>query len=329
MQSETDVRTWREAWQWASFSEQGFYLRDIGVPARNFRTSAHVGGPFVTAMSDWVRAIDRRLGQPAQFDIVDVGAGDGELLGALATELAATEPDLLSRSRMVACDVRPRPVHLDYSRIEWVQGFAPGCLPDSIVGVVIATEFLDDVPLDVAQRGPGQPWHYQLVDENGTQSPGPLVEGLDLDWINRWVSAATNRIEIGAPRDVVALELVARIAAGSALFVDYCVSDGNASHGQTLQAFSRGHQRKLAPRSDVNVTAAVFEPSLVAATRSLGEVTVESQRNVLRGCGDDLMANRMTAGTAMARLQWRSQYAELTEAGGLGDQLWITIDRTP
>ena len=74
--------TWREAMRTALYGPAGFYARGE-PPSGHFRTSAHVSSAYAGAMLRLLREADAALGRPARVDLVDIGAGRGELLGQL------------------------------------------------------------------------------------------------------------------------------------------------------------------------------------------------------------------------------------------------------
>jgi len=80
--------TWREAMRAALYGPGGFYARGE-PPARHFRTSVHVSPSYAAAIWELLRQVDAGLGHPERVDLVDVGAGRGELLEQV---LAAAEP---------------------------------------------------------------------------------------------------------------------------------------------------------------------------------------------------------------------------------------------
>ncbi len=72
--------TWRAATQAALYGEDGFYARGER-PAAHFRTSVHVSPRYAGAILALLRHTDEALGHPDRLDLVDIGAGQGELLG--------------------------------------------------------------------------------------------------------------------------------------------------------------------------------------------------------------------------------------------------------
>jgi SAM-dependent MidA family methyltransferase len=77
---------WDQAWQEALYGEQGFYRRSEG-PAGHFRTACHAGAGVLAG------ALIRLAAEGGCTTIVDVGAGRGELLTALAEVVAAEQPE--------------------------------------------------------------------------------------------------------------------------------------------------------------------------------------------------------------------------------------------
>src|SRR5690606_25418497 len=90
------VIRWREAMTTALYGAGGFYTRPGPGPAAHFRTSAHASPRFAEALLRLLAQVDQALGKPDPLDLVDVGAGRGELLSAL---LAAAPPELAARLR--------------------------------------------------------------------------------------------------------------------------------------------------------------------------------------------------------------------------------------
>src|SRR5437667_6462587 len=131
--------TWREAMQAALYGPAGFYARGE-PPSWHFRTSAHVSSAYAGAMLVLLREVDAALGHPGRLDLVDVGAGRGELLGQLLGLLGQAGPahGLAARLATRAVEITPRPDGLD-PRIRW-----QASPPAAITGLVIASEWLDN-----------------------------------------------------------------------------------------------------------------------------------------------------------------------------------------
>src|ERR1041385_3030110 len=97
----------------ALYGPDGFFRR--GAPIDHFRTSVHVGPVFAGAVAELLGRVDAALGSPPEIDVVDVGAGRGELLTGLLDLVPAS---LSARLRATAVEIADRPAGLP-DRIEW------------------------------------------------------------------------------------------------------------------------------------------------------------------------------------------------------------------
>ncbi|MGC4804106.1 SAM-dependent methyltransferase [Micromonospora sp. DT233] len=351
---------WREAMQRALYGPEGFFVSGSG-PADHFRTSVHAAPAFASALYRLVCRLNRALGFPARFDVVDVGAGRGELLRALAA-LAGPEgdhegsprhggspqaPPLARRLRLTAVELAPRPVDLP-AEIAWVDAVPPG-----VTGLLLGTEWLDNVPLDVAVPD-RDGWRYLLVDPaTGAETVGDPVTGADADWLATWwptpdgpdaglgtpaaptdslgpVAPGALRAEIGRSRDGAWADAVRRIDRGLALAVDYGHLADDRPVGGTLTGYRRGRQVPPVPDGSCDVTAHLAVDSAGAAGAAVAGTAYTSlgQREALRALGADggrpplSLAATDPAGYLRA-LAAASAVAELTDPAGLGGHRWL------
>ena len=266
----------------ALYGPEGFYTRNR--PARHFRTSAH-SPLFAQAIAALVEKVDRALGHPTQFDIVDIGAGEGELLAHLS---------LPERFRLV-------PVELG------------DALPQSVTGLILATEWLDNLPLDLAHDG-----HY--LDD------GAPLSTLDNEWIARWWPVADGIVEIGRSRDEAWAGVVAKLSAGVALAVDYGHLLGTRPSLPTLTGFRDGREVEPLLDGSTDVTCHVAIDSVAAAPGLPARVM--SQREALRWLGVTgarpplELAHRDPAEYVRA-LARASEAGTLTDPNGLGGHWWV------
>jgi SAM-dependent MidA family methyltransferase len=332
------------AWARAAYGEHGFYV-DGGAadadPGRHFRTSVHVGSVFHGALARLLLEVDARLGHPPRLDLVDVGAGRGELASGI---LAALPPHVAARTRAVCVEVRARPAGLD-SRVAWVEGTAPDAVPRAVRGLLVAHELLDDVPLDVLEVDPAGRARLVLVDERGTETLGPDVDDVDawrawgLDaraargWSERWWPAGDvgARVEVGVGRDRLWTDIVQRLDAGTALAIDYGHTleerlEGGRSSG-TLASYRDGRRAAVVPDGRANLTAHVAVDSLAELSGS----TLARQRESLQALG---VSGRLPPHESAATdpvgyagaLGRASAAAELLDTAGLGAFHWVRLD---
>ena len=311
--------SWRTAMETALYGPGGFFVSGGDGPAGHFRTSVHASPLFAGAVAELVHRVDVALGRPKTFDIVDVGAGGGELLTALLAGGALDD-----RFRLTGVELAPRPAGLD-DRVAWRRE-----IPDGLVGLLLATEWLDNVPLDVADAETQRKF---LVDPaTGEEHLGPPLDPADRMWVARWWPSAAarspdgSRIEIGWPRDLAWADAVGKVRRGAALAVDYGhLRESRPSFG-TLTGFRGGRQVEPVPDGRCDVTAHVAMDAVAVAGG--GSYTLVTQRAALKALGVDGarppldLAGRDPGGYLRA-LQAAGAAAELLDPGGLGGHWWL------
>ncbi|WP_304598531.1 SAM-dependent methyltransferase [Plantactinospora sp. BC1] len=320
---------WRAAMTTALYGDRGFFVGGAG-PAAHFRTSAHAVPVLGAALLRLLDRLDAALGRPDPLQVVDVGAGRGELLGTLAR---LAPPELAARLRLTGVELAPRPDALPET-IDWRP--EP---PERIVGLLLGTEWLDNVPLDVAEAGPAG-WRRVLVDPaTGAESPGGPLDPAETQWLARWwptpgrdgsAPRPPERVEIGLPRDAAWAEAVGSLHRGLALAVDYGhLRDARPVRG-TLTGFRAGRQVDPVPDGSCDLTAHVAVDSVAAAgtARAGLPYTLVEQHRALRALGADgrrpalTLASTDPAGYVRA-LARASTAAELTDPAGLGGHWWL------
>jgi SAM-dependent MidA family methyltransferase len=209
---------WQQAWQQALYGPGGFYLRPEG-PAGHFRTACHAGAAVLAP------ALHRLATEAGCTTIVDLGAGRGELLTALAALAPDTaEPlalpddlpaDLFVTStpaapagtpadtpaapagtpdqggsgpalRLHGVDLVTRPDGLP-DRVRWSCGL--DALPDEVLdgALVVAWELLDVVPIPIAGVDADGTVRMLSVDPvTGDEKPGQPLTAVEYAWSARW-----------------------------------------------------------------------------------------------------------------------------------------------
>ena len=232
---------WREAWNDALYGPTGFFLHSR--PTDHFRTSVTSSDVFAEAVA--------RLAREAGLDaVVDLGAGGGELLA----RLHGIDPAL----RLTGVDLAPRPDLPD--DIAWADE-----LPATIDGLLIAHEWLDNIPCDVVELDDDGVMRLVEVDpDTGEESLGDPVES---DWLERWwpLTEPGARAEIGEPRDDAWADAVGRVN-GIALAVDYGHTAGTRPPFGSLASFAHGQEVDVVPDGSRDVTAHVAVDSVAART---------------------------------------------------------------
>ena len=311
---------WRQATETALYGPNGFFHRPEG-PAGHFTTSVHASPRYAAAVAELLARVDRALGGPDGLALVDVGAGRGELLTGV---LDCVPAGLARRLTPYAVERAARPEGLD-PRIRW--GAEP---PRGVTGLLFANEWLDNVPVEVAETDEYGTPRYVLVREDGAQRLGEPVAGADAEWLDRWwpiAGAPGARAEIGRPRDAAWAEAVGTLNRGLAVAVDYAHQRATRPPFGTLTGYRAGRQVDPVPDGSCDLTAHVALDACAEAAGGTGCLLL-SQREALRALGVDgarpplSLASADPAGYVRA-LAEAGEGAELTATGGLGDFGWL------
>ena len=305
----------------ALYGSHGFYTAAGGRAGRrgDFITSPEVGPLFGAVLARMIDAEWERLGRPAGFVDVDVGAGPG----TLARAVLAARPE----TPFICVEVS------DAQRALHPEGvISLAEVPDGpLVGVVIANELLDNLPFRLAVWDGG--WREAWV----AKSDGRAVEVLKpFDRMPAGLPSAGVPHGARAPVQDRAAAWVAnqlqRLEAGRVVVIDYC---SPTTAGLALRPWRewlrtyRAHERGghyLAAAGSQDVTTEVCIDQLVSAA---GEPdAVRSQAQFLAYWGiDDLVDEGRRVWTAKAHapdleaMKGRSRVREaeaLTDPVGLG-----------
>ena len=310
---------WRTAMERALYGSAGFFVRER--PADHFRTSVHVSELFAGAVAELLLRVDAALGHPEELAFVDMGAGRAELsLGLLKLLPDSVRP----RLRLYAVERAAPPPGLD-PRVTWTAEPPPGAR-----GLLFANEWLDNVPLAVAEADPAGVARYVEVRPDGEERLGPPVAGEDAAWLREWWPLGPDtegaRAEIGLPRDRAWSEAVASLAAGLAVAVDYGHTRATRPPYGTLTGYRHGRQVPPTPDGSCDLTAHVALDSLPgtplpqrAAPRGLG-VTGRRPPLALAGIAPAAYVRALSTAT---------QAAELTAPTSLGSFSWLTTPVGP
>ncbi|HEX5740409.1 MAG TPA: SAM-dependent methyltransferase [Pilimelia sp.] len=300
---------WKKAWDAALYGPDGFFRRES--PAAHFRTSVHASPLFARAVVELTRG--------AGLDtIVDVGAGRGELLA----EAHRIDPSLT----LLGVEVAPRPAELP-DEVAWTSA-----LPESVEGLVLANEWLDNIPCHVAEVDPaGVPRVVHVDPATGKETLGARLDDRSVPaalaaWCERWwpVTVPGARAEVGTTRDQAWADVVRRVTRGLAVAVDYGHTRAGRPPLGTLRSYRDGREVDVLPDGSRDVTASVAVDAVAA--RVGGRVLPQREalaRLGVSGARPDLGLATSDPGGYVRALSRAAEAAELTDAAGLGGFWWV------
>jgi hypothetical protein len=197
---------------------------------------------------------------------------------------------------------------------------------------VIASEWLDNIPLDVAELTPDGPRLVLVETGSGAERPGPPPRPADLAWSRAWwpLHEPGDRAELGRTRCQAWAGVVRRITRGLAVAADYGHLRAGRPRQGTLTGYRDGRVVRAIPDGSRDITAHVALDACAAAGRAAGAAAtvLTTQRQALRALGVTgrrpplAQAGDDPLGYARALCQ-ASEEAELIDPGGLGAFGWL------
>lgn len=332
----------------------GYYARG---PQRtgwrgHFLTSPELDPAFGTLWANAFQRVWGACGRPDEFEIVEIGPGEGGFAAALLDAIAGPSFDERFRAaltfrlveRVPAMKARQRELLASAGRVEWTPSITE--LPAIEHGVVFANEVLDNLPVHLAgTRG------SRLVEVCvGVGADG--LELVDVELSNpeiaRWIEETGTQPAEGATIEVTLAavsfiaHVVRRLRNGAIVLVDYGTTGPElAARGGSLLAYSeRGvDDDVLADPGERDITAHANWTSVTAALSSAGW-TVEGpvdQRTVLKAFGADGLDRKLKdahsaaisggrGADAVNALSRRQALGALLDPAGLGG-LQVVVGR--
>ena len=303
----------------ALYGEHGFYNAGGAAGRRgDFMTSPEVGPLFGAVLARAIEANWRELGEPADFRVVEVGAGPG----TLARAVLAAAPAGLHEYVTVEVSAAQRDRHPDGVTALAVMPTKP------FVGMIIANELLDNLPFRLAVFDGG--WREAFIT---TAPDGQLAEVLSAPMQNlpSWLPpTAPHGSRVPLQHQAARWVQAARstLSAGRVVAIDYATQTTGEIAAMPWREWLRtyrsqqrgGHYLRDVGEQDITTQVAIDQLP--------PPETVRSQRQFLLRWGiDDLVAEGRRVWTehasapTVAALMMRSRVSEaeaLLAADGLG-----------
>ncbi|MGA7097552.1 MAG: SAM-dependent methyltransferase, partial [Acidimicrobiia bacterium] len=249
--------------------------------AGDFLTSPEVSSLFGETLAGFLMMERERIGEP--FELVEVAAGSGSLLSAIleAISLPVTAVEASDAARDALRRVLPGDRVTDM-------------LPDSVRGVILANELIDNLPMALAQRVDAG-WRERWVGMERDQLV--FVDAAPRPRVSSWLEAYAGDVDDGGWVEVqlVAADWVTdtlqRLGQGALVLIDYGETAENLlprRRDGTLRTYRAHHlgPHPLDEPGATDITADVNFTALVAVAESAGaEVELYRQDEFLGGLG--------------------------------------------
>ncbi len=259
--------------QAAAGPDGGYYTRHAGIGREggDFLTAPETSPAFATLLALQIGELDRALGSPDPFYLIEAGPGNGTLMSDLLTIFRRADPAFFERVSPILCELpgvlearqreRLREFELRHpprwialpENLACTSGEAPSGWPGPGPGLVMGNEFLDALPVHrlrvkggrweecYVRGGVAGVWEEVWGDLSDGELSSILLEGFGSDLSRREGQEAEVCQDL--PRVLSLLDRC--LSAGFMLWVDYgdigSEIRSERRRGGTLRAY-RGHQ---------------------------------------------------------------------------------------
>jgi SAM-dependent MidA family methyltransferase len=288
----------------ALYGEHGFY-NSGGFAGRrgDFITSPEVGPLFGAVLA---RALDgwwRELGEPADFTVIEAGAGPG----TLARSIIAAAPACAAALRYVAVEVSEPQRARHPAGIESMAAMPA----EPITGVIIANELLDNLPFRLFVMDGGWREAYVVAQPDGSFAEVLRLADDTTDLPLPRSAAHGARVPIQSRAGAWTLASRALLARGRLVIVDYAAATTDALATRpwrdwlrTYRGHDRGQHYLREPGSqDITVDVVIDQLSVVVGEPD----AVRTQSQFLQRWGIDALV-------AEGQQQWNEHAARPTVA---------------
>lgn len=255
--------------------ERGFFSRSpVG---REFTTAPHISPVFAACIAQLLSQVESRLGA---ITMLEPACGDG----TLATQIAASAPELASRVAYIGLERDRAAARLAAERVQgWLRAEVTIDLSKapSFDGLVFANELFDNVPFHRVIGTASGPMELMVESSDGDRRlvhapPEPAV----LAALSR-VPDVGEELPSSPQQRTLLRELMRKLERGWLVALDYSI---RAEHPEPVRAY-RGHVRvdPLEEPGSCDITGPVDMDALQAEAREQGGQVARLPQAVLLG----------------------------------------------
>ena len=328
--------------------ERGYYQRsdrERWGREGDYRTSPERSQLFGATFALYFTRLYEKLERPAQWSIVECGAGDGSFAAVLLQTLADQFPAIFAATRYVVCEVSEDALRRVRERLvefgDRVQ-FCTDLIPVD-TGIYFSNELLDAFPVHrVVRNEQGLSELYVSVDATGAfvWTTGPLSTPRLAEFCSTYtVELARGQIiEINLQVDDWVAQVAAKLANGFVITVDYGVEaaelyDPARRLKGTLRAFSRHSfvDDVLVQPGEYDITSSVNWTQVMSVGQQLGLKVVDfaSQDKFLLQAGllEELEQQLSRAETEAEKASLTTGAREMILPGGMASSFQVLVQR--
>ena len=193
----------------------------------DFTTAPNISRLFSEMLAVWTISFWESLGSPKKFNLIELGAGNGEMMKVMI-ESFKKFPSFLKSCNIIIYEKSPRLIqkqknNINFKDIKWTKSFVK---PNKFPSIFLANEFFDAIPIKQFLKDKGN-WFERYVKISNKKKPSFIKKKFNIKNLDKYfnfkISHNQNFIEY-SPLGFKYLNNILKIlkkSKGGLLIIDY------------------------------------------------------------------------------------------------------------
>jgi len=208
--------------------KNGYYMtRNPFGKEGDFTTAPNISRLFSEMLAVWTISFWESLGSPKKFNLIELGAGNGEMMKVMI-ESFKKFPSFLKSCNIIIYEKSPRLIqkqknNINFKDIKWTKSFVK---PNKFPSIFLANEFFDAIPIKQFLKDKGN-WFERYVKISNKKKPSFIKKKFNIKNLDKYfnfkISHNQNFIEY-SPLGFKYLNNILKIlkkSKGGLLIIDY------------------------------------------------------------------------------------------------------------
>ncbi len=208
--------------------KNGYYMaKDPFGKKGDFTTSPNISRLFSEMVAIWVISFWESLGYPKKFNLIELGAGNGEMMKVMI-ESFKRFPTFLKSCNIIIFEKSPKLIekqktNINFKNIKWAKNLTK---INNLPSIFLANEFFDAIPIKQFLKDKNN-WYENFIEFSTNKKPSFIKQKINIKNLDKKfdfkISDKQNFIEY-SPLGVKYLRIILKIIKknkGGLLIIDY------------------------------------------------------------------------------------------------------------
>ena len=151
----------------------------------DFTTAPNISRLFSEMIAIWTISFWESLGSPKKFNLIELGAGNGEMMKVMI-ESFIKFPSFLKSCNIIIYEKSPslikkQKINISYNKIKWVKDFKK---LNKIPSIFLANEFFDAIPIKQFLKDKSD-WYERFIDFSSNKKPCFIKKKININSLRK------------------------------------------------------------------------------------------------------------------------------------------------